>query len=290
MTFVLIILNFLFNLLKRQSRELNRNLRDTSDPFQLTEDLFQKLYRLNREVAFELFRELEPFMEVTRRNTRIPKVVKFTTALHFFAHGSYQKPVGKDYHCSLSQASVSRCLNEIMGIINEHLIHRYIRFPTTLQDITRVKNGFYEKFDFPGVLGCIDCTHIAITPPPANDLVNPAHVFMNRKGFYSINCQIICDADLKILAINARYPGSVHDSAIWMLSNIKSVLSRNYFQNNDHGTWLLGDSGYPLQPFLLTPIIGANGNTPEGRYTRRHSKKFCGTLHRRFKRIFSMLT
>ncbi|KAG5868342.1 hypothetical protein JTB14_013825 [Gonioctena quinquepunctata] len=129
---------------------------------------------------------------------------------------------------------------------------------------------FFERFNFPGIVGCIDCTHIAIVPPPANDLVYPGLAFINRKNYHSINCQIVCDADLKIRHINARYPGSVHDAAIWIVSNLRECLLENFHNARDRLTWLLGDSGYPLQPFLLTPIVGADPNTPDGRYTESH--------------------
>ncbi|KAF2904483.1 hypothetical protein ILUMI_01686 [Ignelater luminosus] len=111
--------------------------------------------------------------------------------MHFFAHGSYQKSIGKDNHCGLLQAGVSRCLKEVVRIINEHIAHRYVTFSNNSQAMTAVKTRFFEKLNFPGIVGCIDCTHIAIVPPPANNVKYPAHVFMNRKGHYSINCQII---------------------------------------------------------------------------------------------------
>ncbi|XP_018572085.1 protein ALP1-like [Anoplophora glabripennis] len=72
----------------------------------------------------------------------------------------------------------------------------------------------------------------------------------------------ICDSNLKILHCNARYPGSMHDSAIWNMSNMYNHMEHSY-QENQHGFWLLGDSGYPLQPWLLTPIERAQEDTPE---------------------------
>ncbi|KAG5870318.1 hypothetical protein JTB14_038401 [Gonioctena quinquepunctata] len=255
---------------RERQRQINKTLRDHSDPFQMPEENFRQFFRLSREAAFDLFLEIEPHMEVSRRNTRMAPVIRFISSLHFFAHGSYQKSVGKDSHCALSQPSVSKCLKEVVSIMNEHLGHHYIHFPSTVREIAVAKNRFFERFNFPGIVGCIDCTHIAIVPPPANDLVYPGLAFINRKNYHSINCQIVCDADLKIRHINARYPGSVHDAAIWIVSNLREFLLENFHNARDRHTWLLGDSGYPLQPFLLTPIVGADPNTPDGRYTESH--------------------
>lgn len=55
------------------------------------------------------------------------------------------------------------------------------------------------------------------------------------------------------------------------MSFIKRQLKNNYYDNNgDRNSWPLGDSGYPLQLFLLTPIIGAEPGTPQARYTAAH--------------------
>jgi hypothetical protein len=205
-----------------------------------------------------------------RRNTKTPAVVKFISALHFFAHGSYQKSVGQDRLCSMSQDTVSKTLHEFVDIMLRHLANRYVKFPTTFEETVAVKTGFYNEFHIPGIMGCIDGTHVKIFPPPAQHLIYPGNIFINRKNFHSINCQIICDHNLQILAIDARFLGSVHDSAIWMMSSIKRKLKNNY-DNGDRNAWLLGDAGYPLQPFLLTPIVGAEPGTPQARYTAAHT-------------------
>lgn len=50
---------------------------------------------------------------------------------------------------------------------------------------------FLEKFNIGGVIGIIDGTHVAIIAPPVADEENPPAVYYNRKGFYSINVQIV---------------------------------------------------------------------------------------------------
>ncbi|GLV33405.1 uncharacterized protein CBL_20150 [Carabus blaptoides fortunei] len=80
---------------------------------------------------------------------------------------------------------------------------------------------------------------------------------------------MICDSQLKILNVDARFPGSAHDAAIWSVSNIKEHMEECY-RNGDRGNYLLGDSGYPLQPWLLTPVNAAEDNSPEAAYNKMY--------------------
>ena len=65
---------------------------------------------------------------------------------------------------------------------------------------------------FPNVIGVIDCTHIPIFSIGKDH----AGKIRNKKGFYSINTQVICDAHGYITNIVAKCPGSNHDSRIFM--------------------------------------------------------------------------
>ena len=66
--------------------------------------------------------------------------------------------------------------------------------------------------------------------------------------------QIVCYAQLQITNIVGKYPGSAHDSFIWRTSNLRALLSAREFNKS----WLIGDLGYPLEPWLLTPITDPN--------------------------------
>lgn len=63
------------------------------------------------------------------------------------------------------------------------------------------------------------------------------------------------DARYRFLNVNARYPGSTHDAFIWTSSVVSTFLEAKQREFND-SEWLyivLGDSGYPLQPWLMKP-------------------------------------
>ncbi|GLH01016.1 Uncharacterized protein GBIM_07256 [Gryllus bimaculatus] len=136
----------------------------------------------------------------------------------------------------------------------DHQDRRGLGLPVMLQLLVVLSDNF------PGIIGAIDCTHVRIMCPRKEE----AERFCNRKRYYSINCQVICDADKKITNIVARWPGSCHDSRIFRNSVIKEVLESGTFSGH-----LIGDNGYACFRYLLTPVV--NERTPaERRYNEAH--------------------
>ncbi|CAH3116126.1 unnamed protein product, partial [Pocillopora meandrina] len=69
--------------------------------------------------------------------------------------------------------------------------------------------------------------------------------------------------------IVARWPGSTHDSFMFRSSNLCSYIEENHHSLDDG--ILLGDSGYALRPFMMTPYI--NPSTPaQVAYNDAHCK------------------
>ena len=66
----------------------------------------------------------------------------------------------------------------------------------TAAERQEIKQGFFEKGGFPGVIGCIDGTHIRIQGPSAHE-----SDFVNRKGFHAINDQAPFDHKGKDLGL-----------------------------------------------------------------------------------------
>ncbi|KAJ8936089.1 hypothetical protein NQ314_012498 [Rhamnusium bicolor] len=241
------------------------------EPFdELQEHQFVKLYCLTKEAASNLIDTLQPHMQVPSRLSDLSRERKVLTALRFFGSGSYQSDIGYHINHAVSQASVSKCIEEVSRALNlPGIFNRYVHLPENNQELTRVRNSFYEKHNFPGVAGCVDCTHIAIYPPHINhDMYNEA-IYVNWKGYHSINVQLMCDVNLKTLNVNARFPGSTNDSFIWNNSNALEYM-RNIHRNGHTSFYLLGDSGYALRPWMMIPVPDAAPGSPEKRFNERH--------------------
>ncbi|KAG8181030.1 hypothetical protein JTE90_024776 [Oedothorax gibbosus] len=255
-----------------------------ADVFSLPENEFIKLFRLNKHVAAELIEKLRPALQPrTYRRNAFSVETKVFTALRFFGSGSYQSSISNDIHISMAQQSASNCIRQVADAINEIMFQEYIYFPSSPQELAQIKLDFYQYCQLPGVIGAIDCTHVAIIAPPDDDH-HMERNFVNRKNFHSINVQIVSDNNLKILNINAKFPGSTHDAFIWRASNLKTLLSQITFKD----CWLLGDSGYPLQFNMLTPF-DAPSTSAQRRYNNAHTRGRCvierlnGVLKSRFR-------
>ncbi|CAI6356221.1 unnamed protein product [Macrosiphum euphorbiae] len=237
----------------------------------LTERAFVKKFRLTKGLVNILIDELRPNLEPPSRKSAISIERKVLTALRFFASGSYQQDIGENRASSLSQPSVSKCIAEVCDTLNmPNIFNKHVRFPSSLNELNHIRQEFTNVYGIPGVIGIIDCTHVAIVPPKA-DGPYPEHIYVNRKNYHSINVQLICDLNMGIMNVNAKYPGSTHDSYIWRRSAISTIME----QMNNEGMrsyYLLGDSGYALRPWLMTPLNNPEPNTPEGRYNEWFSK------------------
>jgi len=120
----------------------------------------------------------------------------------------------------------------------------WIKFPTSPQEILQAKEIWMTKFRMPCVIGAIDCTHVRISKPKEN-----GDEYINRKGYPSFNVQATCNANEEFTSVDANWPGSVHDSRIFKNSTVG-----NFLKNRTQSTVLIGDSGYGIAPWIITPF------------------------------------
>ncbi|XP_030058307.1 putative nuclease HARBI1 [Microcaecilia unicolor] len=226
-------------------------------------------YRLSRTAIYELYQEIrEDIDPTTARSHAVPGIVKLLTVLQFLATGTFQHVLGGN--SGVDQSTVSRHLTQVLRALKK-CVRKHIAFPMGVEEHRKIKTGFFKIAGMPNVLGAIDCTHVAFTPPSDQEMQ-----YRNRKMGYSLNVQAVCDANLKILDVVTRYPGSCHDS--YILSN--SALGRKFAEGRIAQGWLLGDAGYGSKTWLLTPITIPRSDA-EKRYNESHISTRC-TIERTF--------
>ena len=99
--------------------------------------------------------------------------------------------------------------------------------------------------NFPGIVGAVDGSHIAIKAPTEDPLS-----YVNRKGFHSVILQGIYNHELLFFG----WPGSVHDARVFRMSHIASQLEERFLSQDMH---LVGDSACLLKTYLMVPFKGA---------------------------------
>lgn len=250
--------------IEKKERKIVRRVERS--PLDLSETQFIAHYRVSKKIFKDLCSELTPLLPKKFRRTKVSIESKVLAALSFYATGSYQKPVGMTFLQEISQPSISKAVRDVTLALNDiNILRKYIHFPRTQQERKLIVDRFFNKFGFPGVLGCIDTTHVALVQPNEYE-----EWFFNSKHYHSRNVQIICDSQLNILSVDASFGGSTSDAEIW--ENGPIVTHLRHLHRTAEFVWLLGDSAYPDQPYLLTPIANAEVGSAEEHYNGIHSK------------------
>lgn len=249
-------MNFLFLYQHRMLRR-ERLIRDRLNPLEFYDEIeIKALFRLERETILDIVEQLHPRLQYnSSRNSGLTTIQQVCLALHFYGSGCLQLSLGAIMHVDQSTASRTcwRVTQAICGVFRNT-----ISIPS---DLNSSKDAFYVRHGFVNTFGCIDCTHVEIKAPGRHHFPDE---YINRKGWYSINVQAICDVNCHFIDVEARWPGSVHDSRIFKNSDIAKRLLRR-----DVNGILLGDSGYSLTPFLLVPYSNASTSIQEN-FNRRH--------------------
>ncbi|XP_045105462.1 putative nuclease HARBI1 isoform X2 [Portunus trituberculatus] len=248
------------------------------NPFtSMSDEEFIDRFRLRKDSTHDLIEEIKDDLVATTDSSGcpVPPYLQFLIAMRCMATGDHQRTVA-DCH-DVSQTTVSECLKTVSRAVASRS-RNYI-CPPSGNDQHQCIQAFYDIWGMPGVVGAIDCTHIAILKPS----VQNSELFRCRKGFFSINVQGVCGPDLLFHNIVARWPGSVNDSRIFENSRLYADLEYN-LNPRYH---LLGAAAYALKRFVLTPV-SAPRDAHERAYNISHSQtrkvieRAFGVLKRRF--------
>jgi len=173
---------------------------------------------------------------------RIAPSVKVLMMLWYLANRNSFREIADKFNVTKSCAhnSIFETIDTLLKFSKD-----LIKWPSAREKLI-IAEGFYRKCSKSHITGAVDGCHIKMNRPQKD-----GNAFLNRKGYYSIILQGICDNNMKFLDIYVGAPGSVHDARVLR----KSTFFNEKEQKLD-GYSLLGDSAYSasdFKNFIITP-------------------------------------
>ncbi|XP_063236203.1 putative nuclease HARBI1 [Bacillus rossius redtenbacheri] len=221
-----------------------RWMRDRSDYFEMyDEEDFKIHFRLSKQSTMFVLELIENQLQFPEKNMSVSPMNQLLATLRFYATGCNQLTIG-DY-AGFSKPTAHRIIHRVSSAIAS-LRPQFIKFPETMEELNLAQRDFYAIAKFPRAIGAMDCTHVKIQSPGGNN----AEFYRNRKGYFSVNVQVICNTKLEITDIVARWPGSSHDSTIFNNSNRRACFERGEYGDSV----LLVDAGYACRSYLMPPL------------------------------------
>lgn len=222
-------------------------------------------FRMSEETFDHLCNKLRPAMELKNTNFRrcMPLKKRVAIALWKLATGSQYRSIGHLFGVSLT--SVCRCVQDFCAAAETLLVPEQIRFPNHAK-FAEMSSYYENRWGLPRCVGVIHASHIPIIAPQDNHCD-----YVNSKGWRSIILQGVVDGKGLFWNVFAGMSGSLHDAKILRLSPLWELATRgNHFPAHTSniggvcvGYYILGDSAYPLQNWLLKPFEDTGRLTAE---------------------------
>lgn len=204
---------------------------------------FRKEYRITPSLFQEL---VAPLISSWNGRGYHPEQ-RMAAVLHVLAHPTNYHEAGLKF--GVGQSTIAHWLPMMCEFITSHFAGM-INFPLpNTADEEAIFDQFRNVVVFPFVKGAIDSSLIPLATRPA--AVFRQDDFWCRKGYAAIHLQAVVDYRGQFLDIFVGTPGRTHDAMVLRLSPI--------FESAAHlfrGSYLLGDKGYPLLPWLIVPFKG----------------------------------
>jgi hypothetical protein len=176
---------------------------------------------------------------------------------------------------AIGKSTCSAILRGTVWVVNDVLRHE-ICWPRG-EKLQGTQQDFQQLCGLPAVAGAIDGTHINISRPKngAEDY------YYFKSGGYSLNCQAVVDSKKRFLDLYLGMLGSTNDARVFRRSTLYRLGMSGELWDAKHivdgfTPYLLGDSGYPLLPWLMVPHRNARNCTVlERLYNKKLRKGRC---------------
>lgn len=158
----------------------------------------------------------------------------------------------------ISKSRIAVIVIEVCQAIWKKLLMTHMAPPTT-EDFINIAKTFWEKWQFPNCVGCLDLKHVRIRCPPKSGSMYYCH-----HSFYSIGLLTLTDANGKFIMVNIGSYGKENDAGVFAGCSLRQGIDtgdiRLPSEKDLPGTStkvpfvILGDEAFPLLPYLMRPF------------------------------------
>nr|GMC87602.1 putative nuclease HARBI1 [Ipomoea batatas] len=225
---------------------------------------WRSLYGLSYPVFTTVVDKLKPY--ITQSQLSLPSDYAVAMVLSRLSHGLSAKTLASRY--GLEPYLISKITNMVTRLLATKLYPEFIKIPVSRRRLVETTQGFQELTLLPNVCGAIDGTPVRLHHLPS-DTINSS-MYYCRYGFPSILLQVVADHKKIFWDVCVKSPGGFDDAThfrdsllynrlisgdiVWdKVINVRGQHVRPY---------IVGDWGFPLLSFLLTPFSWNRTGSP----------------------------
>ncbi|XVF46477.1 hypothetical protein PTKIN_Ptkin03bG0029700 [Pterospermum kingtungense] len=195
-------------------------------------------------------------------------------ALRRLSSGASLVTVGDSF--GLHHSTVSQLTWRFVEAMEERGLP-HLQWPSTEAEMTEMKSKFEKIQGLPNCCGVIDTTHVMMCLPASDPA---SKVWLDHEKNHSMVLQAIVDPEMRFRDIVTGWPGKIEDWLVFQSSNFYKLCDKEERLNgtklklsegSEIREYIIGDSGYPLLPYLVIPYEGKELPESRAEFNRRHS-------------------
>ncbi|KAL5554788.1 hypothetical protein UlMin_042189 [Ulmus minor] len=194
-------------------------------------------------------------------------------ALRRLGSGESLSIIGESF--GINQSTVAQLTWRFVEAMEERGL-RHLTWPSTEVEMDKIKSKFEKIRGLPNCCGAIDTTHIMMTLPTTDP---QSEFWLDSERNCSMLLQAVVDPEMRFLDIITGWPGSLNDTTVLRSSGFFKLSEEGKRLNGKNislseGTelreYIVGDCGYPLLPWLLTPYRKRGLSDYQADFNKRH--------------------
>ncbi|KAL3688039.1 hypothetical protein R1sor_014348 [Riccia sorocarpa] len=241
-----------------QMRSLEPAVRDTH---------WRQAYGMSYPRFAMLVHEVKPYLlkQYIYGGENMPPDAAVAMVLYRLSSGHNLRRIAAEY--KVESATVTKYTDLVTKALATKLYSKYVKIPSG-EVLVGIISAFKELTGLQNMCGAIDGSHIRIHKRPDKNYT-PGN-YKCRHHSFAVLLQIVCDHQKLFWDVCCKVPGSIDDathlrgSSLFRKLTTGEVLIESHvmIKGNHIRPYIVGDWGYPLFSFLLTPFTGNGSGTP----------------------------